>query len=61
MIKYICDNCKREAGKGLVVTINPFALNDYTNIFDLLKYTGTKYFCEECSERYYLCFKENKK
>lgn len=61
MIKYICDNCKREMGKGLVVTINPFALNDYTNVSDLLKYTGTMHFCQECIERYYPCFKENKK
>lgn len=60
MIKYICDNCKRETGKGLVITINTFALNDYTNVFDLLKYTGTRHFCEECAERYYSYFKENK-
>ena len=61
MMKCICDNCKREMSKGLVITIDTFALNDSTNVFDLLKYTGIKHFCKECAEIYYPCFEENKK
>lgn len=60
MIKYICDNCKKEIGKGLTVTVSTFALNDYTNVSDLLKYIGTRHFCEQCVKIYYPCFKENR-